>query len=235
MTKKWMGVLFTLVVAWTCGAWAQVVADPAVVTFTAPEQRVTIRLTHDGAPLAAGAIQGHGLMVENSNYGHMVTVEKREGAVVVGPSAHAEVGSYDLVIRTAHGPATVKVFMPLSELEGIVEEQAKALGITATEVMERLGIAKRYGQETVTFPSPMVVYVGEPMIIETPCPPGRAYEWRVDGELVHSGGDVAPLRHTFAAPGLHAVSYRELVDGRPVASGAAAVTVVPRPTAGALE
>jgi hypothetical protein len=145
------------------------------------------------------------------------------------------VGSYDLVIRTRHGAVSVQVYMPLSDLEGIVEEQAKALGISVEEVKERLGIARRYGRETIHFESPLVVYAGQELVVATPCPPGRAYEWRLNGVVVAQGGEAVPLRHRFEEPGVLALEYRESADGRPVASGVAAVTVVLRPTAGKLE
>lgn len=229
----------TLILAalFTTHALAQsgVVAKPSTISFRSPDQSATIRLTHNDTPIPAASILGYDLLVDTHTYEYMISFERKDGAVTIAPTDQVEIGSYNLVIKTAHGPVTVTLYTPLTDLENIVQEQAKALGLTEQEVKERLGIAKRFGTETITFESPIVVYQGNTLTIPTPCPPGRAFEWRLNGEAIHQGGEATPLTRAFPEIGHFALEYRESAEGRPAASGIATILVVPPPTPATVE
>jgi len=221
--------LVALLLAGATAAQAAVIATPDAVTITSPTQKVTIRLTQDGEPLVEQAIKGFSFLVDESNYARMITFQKKDGAVVITPSELAEVGSYALVIKTAYGDVRVAVDMPLSDLPDPLVKQAEAAGITVDELKVRLGIASRHPREKVDFDFSQGYHVGSTLLIQTPCPEERTYEWRVNGEVVQRGIGPEPFEYTFTAAGEYKIEYRDALDGRPIASGSGTAIVTERP------
>lgn len=216
-------------VLWSAGAWAAVTAEPAAVTFNAPDQSATVQLRQEGKPVAAAEVQGYDLLVGDHTYEYMISLTKQEGSVLLKPTDQMEVGSYQLVIRTAHGPVTVAVYSPLAEVSSILDEQALALGIPVAELKARLGLAVPVrGGEKVTFALAPVYYVGDKLKIATPCPADRTYEWLLNGKVVATGTGTAaaPMEYTFTATGLHVLEYNEKLNNRVVASGRETANVV---------
>lgn len=231
------GPMLAVLAAVTCvctGAWAAVTADPGSVTFNTPDQSQTVKLMNDGAPLPASEIQGYDLLVGDHTYEYMVSMEKHDGSVTIKPTDKLEVGSYRMVIHTTHGPVDVAVYSPLAEIESVLDKQAAALGIPVLELKERLGLTVPIrGGEKVTFTLAPVYYVGDKLLIETPCAADRSYEWRVNGKVVASGMGTAaaPLDYVFTTPGVNVVEYNESAKDRVLATGRASTNVVNHATA----
>jgi hypothetical protein len=122
-------------------ASAEVTADPAIVTITSPQQSVSIRLTQDGAPIPAAEIRGWQFLASEHDYKSMLTCEKMDGALKIASSGSLEVGSYDLLIDTSGGPATVRVYAPLSDLPDVIQKQAAILGVSEEVVKQRMGLS----------------------------------------------------------------------------------------------
>jgi len=197
-----------------------VTADPAKVTFTSPQQSATIKLTNDGAPIAAKDIRGWRFLASGHDYKHMLSVEKVDGALQIAPSKMLEVGSYDLSIETTEGPVIVQVFAPLSDLPDIVEKTAALTGLSKQKVEEKMGLSSLIGrEEEVTITLPPVYYEGQTLELSMPLEPGRAYAWFINGDLVAEGPDQNTLSYTFKEPGEYVLSHfeTEKQDGKTIA------------------
>lgn len=186
-----------------------VAADPAKITFTAPQQSVTIKLTNNGAPIPAADIRGWRLLASGHDYKHMLTVEKTEGALRIAPSATIELGSYDLIIETAQGAAAVQVFVPLSDLPNIVEKTAALTGLSRREVEKKLGLLSPTGREEIQINLPPVYYEGQTLELTMEATPGRAYSWFMNGDLVAEGPERNVLAYTFTETGEYVLTYVE--------------------------
>jgi hypothetical protein len=216
-------------------ASASVTANPASITLNTPDQKETVQLTHEGKPVAASAIKGHAFIVQkddkNSDYKHMIRVDKKDGAVTISPSKTAEVGTYNLVIHTSHGDAAIAVNMPLKALESDVAKQAQATGIPEEELKARAGVGFRIGREKIMFTVP-TYYVGDAFSLKTPCPADRNYEWRVNDMLAQQGRGPEPFSYVFQKAGTYIIEYIEFKEGRVVMKGAVTAEVHPKPVAG---
>lgn len=212
-------------------------ADPSHVTFEDTATTIKINLTHEGAPLTTADFKGYDLLVGKHTYEYMVTVKPVEGGVEVTPTEMAEVGSYNLVLRTTHGDITVQVYTPLSNVETSLNTRAEALGITVEELKKRMGLgAEPFGRERVTFNLPAVVYVGENVALRMSTAADRHFEWRLNGEVIQEGDGAHTFSHTFSEPGLYALELRESVNGAVLATGRSMVTVIAeKPVTGAVE
>jgi hypothetical protein len=67
-------ILAACLVALPCTA--AVLADPAYVTFTAPQQSVVVKLSNDGVPVSAAGIGNWQLMASGHDYKHMLQLAK---------------------------------------------------------------------------------------------------------------------------------------------------------------
>lgn len=212
-------------------------AHPTAITFERAEQPVEVRLTHDGQPLAPGDFQGWAFLVGEHTYEHMMEVSRTENGVQVKPTDQAEVGSYELVLKTVHGNVSIAVYTPLRDLASSLDNRAAELGISVEALKKQLGIgARAYGRERVTVEMPSVVYVGKSIIVPMSPPEGRRYEWTLNGKVLMEGEDDHELRHTFTEAGLYVFEYHEYEGDSLVASGQVIVTAIPeKPVTGAVE
>jgi hypothetical protein len=231
-----MGALCVLLVMCMAATLSHgaVTATPDRVTFTSPDQSATIALSSDGSPVLALDVRGWRFLVNNHDYQHMILVEKKDGAIMIRPSAALEVGSYDLSIDTAHGPVTVRVYAPLSDLPDVVEKTAALTGMSEKRVEERLGLTTSLRPEETLIELPPVYYEGQSMDVHMPLEPGRAGAWFVNGELVAEGSENNALAYTFNEPGEYVLIYMETEnrDGQTLAVGRARAytRVVPVPS-----
>lgn len=219
-----------LVALFACGllaplSHAAVVADPATVTFTAPQQSVTIKLTDGGAPVPAASIEGWKLLASGHDYKHMLTIDKSDGALTIAPSGTVEVGSYDLNIDTAAGPVVVHVFTPLNDVPDIVEKRAALTGQSELQVKQQLGLVAPVGPVRIDIDLPSVYYEGQTLELTMPPKPGapRTYTWFMNGDLLQQGPDRNSLKYTFEAPGEYVLTYVETehADGKLTTMGQA--------------
>lgn len=198
-----------IVCLWATLSYAAVTAAPATVTFTSLEQSATIKLTKDGAPIAAKDIRDWRFLASGHDYKHMLNVEKVDGAIEIAPSETLEVGSYDLSIETAEGSVIVQVFTPLSDMPDIVEKTAALTGLSEQKVKEKMGLLSLIGREEVTIDLPSVYYEGQTLELSMPVKPGRGYAWFMNGDLVAEGPDQNTLSYTFKEPGAYILAYFE--------------------------
>lgn len=189
----------------------------------------TIQISHDGAAVPASAIGEVKFYASGNDYDHMINVSKADGAVTITPSDKMEVGSYDLVIHTNHGKATVYVMAPLDELYTSLESRAKRLGITKDALKARLGLTERLGKEFIDLNIPKVYYVGQTATFPIDRVKGRTYTWSVNGMPIEFGKGSAHMSYTFTEPGIYDFGYVELKDGEVVAEGFGSTTVVSEP------
>ena len=214
-------------------AFGAVTADPPTATFTAPEQSATIALTRDGAPLPARDMGAWQFLASGHDYKHMLNLEKRDGAIIISPSATMEVGSYDLTLQTSGGTVVVRVYSPFSDLPDIIATKAALTGKSEEKVREELGMTTPLGREQIHLETPAVHYEGQTLEITMPVTPGRTSLWFINGEQAAVGPDQNTLSHTFLEPGEYVLDY---VEGEkregvlfPIARATAHVRVVSPP------
>ena len=205
---------------------AQVVATPGAVTFHHAEDSKTIQLTHDGQPVPASAIRGVQFLVGQSDYSRQISVERRDGAVVVVPDK-TEVGWYQLVVNTDFGAAVVTVYAPLAHGAETLEDRARAMGISAAELRERMGT--RPLREEIDLVLPPVAYVGQTLIVDAPPAAEGVHVWRIDGRVVQEGREAERFTYTPMEPGEFVLSYARQVGGEIVVSDTASTRVVDQP------
>lgn len=203
--------------------------SPKTITFNTIDTSATLELTHDGQRIDAGAVKSVKLYASGHDYDHMIEVAKDDGRITVSPSDMLEIGSYDLVIDTAHGKATAYIQAPLDGLYTSLESRAKRLGITTDELKGRLGMTEKVGDEYVDLGLPSVYYVGQTVKIPIDRAEGRTYAWTVNGDPVEFGKGDSTLHYTFTEPGVYDFSYVETNGERVVATGFGATSAVAEP------
>ncbi|MEX2015280.1 MAG: hypothetical protein WD873_01495, partial [Candidatus Hydrogenedentales bacterium] len=177
-----LGLAFALTLS--IAAHAAVTAMPAEVTFQSPEESKTIALTSNGQPVSAGAIGSVKLMVGKHDYDEMIRVEKSNGAITLHPTDYMEIGSYDLIIRTSHGNAVVKVYTPLEEIPSIVDLRMQETGASRAEANQQLGLTSPAGRERVAWDVPKQRPTGDTLALAANAAAGRTYVWQVNGTTV---------------------------------------------------
>jgi len=214
---------------------AAVIADPASITFTAPTQSFSIALSNNGTAIPAGDIRGWQLIASGHDYKHMITVEKANGALKITPSPSIEVGSYDLNIDTAQGPAHVQVFAPLSDVDDIVQKLAALTELSEKQVAQKMGLLYTSGRADVEITLPPVYYEGQTLVLNMADLPGAGHRgtWFMNGTVIAEGLEKSALEYTFHVPGEYVLSYveTEQKDGKasPVARARAYTRVVAVP------
>lgn len=203
--------------------------SPTAITFDSNESSATLDITQDGQKVTASDIKSVRLYASGHDYDHMIEVVNDFGRVTVRPSNTLEIGTYDLVIDTTHGKATVNLQAPLDGLYTSLESRAKRLGITEDELKARLGLTQKVGDEYVDMNLPKVYFVGQTMRVPIARAESRSYAWSVNGQPVEIGLGESTFTYTFTEPGVYDFSYVESEDGRPVATGFGATSVVPEP------
>lgn len=190
-------------------AWAQLVADPPKLNFTAPTQSFTVHLSNGGAPLAANDIKGWKFMAGDSNYAHMMTLTAVAGGFTLTPTDTVEVGSYDLQVETTHGPIAVAVATPLSDVPDVVQEAGWTTDAQRRAVEVKMGVASQGARAEASFELPPNYYVGQTLTLQAPPSDGHSYTWTVNGVVVAEGMDQSTLHYTFPKPGEYVVNFVE--------------------------
>ena len=211
-------------------AFAEVTANPSTVTFNNHDQSALVSLTHNGQPIPAGSVGKSQFLVDTSDYSHMIEVTATEGGVRVSPSPQLEVGSYNLVIGTSHGPARILVYAPLADLPSILDSADVPGGPRLRALREELGFTRPTGRATVSIELPYVVRIGEPLTVTMPHDAELEYIWAINGEVVQRGLGESTFQYAFNTPGDYVLSYAERRDGVTVAR-TEAITRVSEPPA----
>jgi hypothetical protein len=214
-----------LLIPATAGA---LTAEPATVTFHAQDDTVTITLRDNGAALNGAAVTGWKLMASGHDYNHMLDVQKTADGLVVSPTNDLEMGTYDLVVSTRAGSATVDVRAPLTELKSIVDEMAAKWGISTAEAKDRLGMKTTPGTAEVDITVPATYYEGQSLSLDVPMVDNEL-RWLVNGKVVEEGPGATSLAYTFEETGNYVITVQVLEDGTIVGSDSVWTTVAPRP------
>ncbi len=217
-----MGIVSTLAIVLAPAALA-VEANPAQIEIKTADQAVTIGVTHDGTPVPAASITSVKLYVDNHDYDHMITVEKKDGAVTIRPTEALELGHYDLAIKTGQGEVRVPVTALQTVADEGLEARAKRQGVTVEEIKAQLGISQSVGQDRISLQFADEYNVGQTLGATMNVPDGRTAEWTVNGEKVDAPG--GKLSYTFEEPGIYDFAYLEKAGDRILALGLDTVKV----------
>lgn len=201
--------------------------SPAEIEFNKIESPATVSVTQNGEKVPASAISSVKLYVGSYDYDHMIKVTKSDGQITVQPTEMLELGTYDLVVKTASGNATVAVKALLNIVDESLGAQASRQGITVEEVKARLGISQPLGLERIKLGLPKLYYKGQTLRLALDVKEDRVAEWIVNGKPVKSEG--GKLAYTFDQAGVHDIAYVEKKDGKTIAIGFGAVLVIAEP------
>ena len=196
---------------------AELRADPDVLVFHRTDQQATTRITRNGEPLPAGQMGEIKLWASGHDYQHMFRYRREDGALTLIPSETCEVGSYDLVMHTPAGNVNVKVYTPLDEMPGTLENLAASAGITVDQLRERMGLVTPVGTVEVRFTLPEVYYEGQALELELDAIEDAIHTWKINDEVVGQGPDARSLYYVFERPGLVVVEYTATRGDRVVA------------------
>ena len=170
-----------------------VLADPDQVHFSKYTDSATIHITKDGKPLPVKAIKSVRAVVGTSDYSSQFTITKSDkdpATITLAPKeGAAQSGTFTLIVSTKYGDALVAIDMPLDQIPGTLEDQAKQQGITVDELKAKMGLSHEGKHETVTVRLPQWQYVGSTFSLRIPPSPGCSYVWKVDGNVVEEGKD----------------------------------------------
>ena len=224
LPKRWVAVLALAVAP----AALAVEAVPSAIEIKTADQVVTIGVTHDGAPVPAASITSVKLYVDNHDYDHMITVEKKDGAVTIRPTEALELGHYDLAIKTGQGEVRVPVTALQSVADEGLEARAKRQGVTVEEIKAQLGISQSFGQDRIDLNLSETYYVGQSLTMKMEVPAGRIASWMVNGAAVDAPG--GSLNYPFEQTGIYDIAYVEKQKERTMAIALGTVTVVAEPS-----
>lgn len=215
-------------------AMAAVTATPSTITFNNQVQTVSVSFQHNGQPVSPDAIGNARLLVgkgdHTSDYSRMIRVSKTDQGIRVEPTRNLEVGSYDLVVDTRHGPASIRVYAPLADLKSILDEADGPGGPRLGALREELGLSTRTGRASVSIDLPPVFVLGDTLSLSMEHDANREYIWAINGEVVQRGHGASSFEYTFNQTGDFILTYAERRDGATLAS-AEAITRVTEPPA----
>ncbi|MBI5091958.1 MAG: hypothetical protein HZB26_05880 [Candidatus Hydrogenedentes bacterium] len=223
--------ILSVLAVWTSPALAAgaVTADPVYVTITKPDQSVTIKLLLDGKPLPAAAIKGAKYMASDHDYARMFSFTKKDGEVTVTPTKLLEVGSYTLVLNTAHGPVSVEILAPLTDLPDTLEKQAATLGITVDELKAKMGLSRKMKRETLSIDLPVSYVEGQTLNVTLEPNPKRIFIWSINDKVIKQGAGENTFSYTFDNPGKYTFKVEEKEGDTVVASATSATEVTAPP------
>jgi len=204
---------------------AAVTATPSTVTFTNQDQSAEVVLSHNGQSVGAGTIGSVQFLATGSNYAHMIAVTATPTGLRIAPTERLEVGSYDLIVETSHGPVQVMVYAPLSDLRSILDEADGPGGVRRQALREELGFSARTSRAAVDIQLPPVYTVGQTLSLEMEHHPAREYVWAINGEVLQRGLGESSFQYTFTETGDYILSYAEREGGATVAQAEAATRV----------
>lgn len=184
-----------------------VVAEPASLLINTHNSVSFIQLTEGGQPLAKSDITTSKFMVNDSNYGRMISVTAQDGGVRVAPTDAMEVGSYTLIIETKKGIVYVPVNVPLDGETSLLDERTEALGGAREEAMKEIGLTTDLPRGDVHFKLPARYRVGQVLQLSAPSAPGVLYRWSVNGTVV---AEASPqMSYVFPAEGDYTVRLEQ--------------------------
>ena len=225
-----MAAIIAAVLGSSVAAHAEVQVTPGWIKVTSLDDSFAVKLTHaDGSAIPAGNISALKVMVNEHDYDHMFDMEAKGDTVVITPTDQLEIGSYTLVLKTAHGNATIKAEAPLSDLPGTIEYRAEELGITPEALRRAMDIADPVDGRVVDIKIPSVYYLGQKVDVAMNVDSTNEYAWSVDGKTVQFGYGDHDFEYTFMDTGYYFITYREFSDGEMVTETSDAVVVVAEP------
>jgi len=188
-------------------------ASPDTVSFSRMEDTAAIHLVYGDAPLPSEAVKSTRIMIDDRDYTEQFVITRSSSGpavVTIRPNpATAQVGSFSLRIATTSGDVKVSVLAPFDALPDMLENQAKAKGITVEQLKKQLGMTKAFDRNTVSIQLPDSFPEGYPFDISLPDGSTNEFTWSVDGAVVQQGAGKNALSHVFAKPGDHALSVVE--------------------------
>jgi plastocyanin len=190
---------------------AEVVSiEPANVEITSLKSVEVVRVS--SGPVK---VNGWRLMVDDSNYSHMVRVTSDGDTLRITPTDTAEVGTYDLLIDTSRGPVRIALHLSLRDEEGLLESATQELG-DRNKAMHAVGLTTTIPHETVTttWTLPPQYKPGETLVLSAPADePGTVYRWVVNDTVVVEGQP--KLEYRFSDEGQYNVRLeRQAPEGR---------------------
>lgn len=193
-------------------AAGQVVFDPPLLMIDSRAETSFVNITRDGSPVSANSIGGTRFLVGDSDYGHMIRIDRGAGGVSITPTNSIEIGTYDLEIEVSGVPTRLPVRVTLSEDPESLANRAKAQGLTELDIQHQLGLYTE-GRQSVRIDLPEWYYLGKIVSLNMPTPAGVAYEWHVNGELESSGLGPHTFTYPLTNPGPHEFRYVEKHPG----------------------
>lgn len=210
-------------------AHSQLTAEPTPLVFNSGNDRLLVKLSLDGKPIAPEEVRDWILFAGENSYTHMITVTLTADGLLIGPSATAEVGTYTLVINTKKGSVQLPVETPLSEHKSVLETRAQQLGVSIDRAREELGFSQRLERQQVELRLPPTYYVGDMLEVEIPQYSPCQCVWKVNDIRVLEGFGQNKLRYLLKVPGPVKVTYEEWKDTALLASAHAASEVLQIP------
>lgn len=225
--------LAVFLIAATAPVSAAVTAAPDSVSFSNLTESFAIHLRDGDSPLPADAVRGATMWIGENTYTHQFNIKRStSGAAVITLSPnpeHVQVGTFTLIVSTTRGDARVAVNTPLDQLPDMLENRAKAMGVTADELRAQLGLSHTGPRENAKVTLPEYFYEGHVFTLNMPEAADHDFVWKVNGTVVLEGRGKNVLRHVFAAPGDYRIELEERLGAGVVTSwsGVQKVTASP--------
>ncbi len=211
-------------------AIAQTVAlNPSEIVVRRVDASVSAQLTANGVPLAPDQVESVKLYVDKHDYDEMFSVAKTPGTLTFTPTIEVEIGVYELVVVTEAGTAYGTMRVTLEEDPALLENRARAQGITVDEMRRRLGLVNAAGREMLDIELAPAYYTGQALDIAMSPQETREYQWIVNGNPAASGRGPHRFHYVFKAPGEYAIVYREFQRNETIAETKSSTTVIDEP------
>ncbi|MBX7258913.1 MAG: hypothetical protein K1Y02_21300 [Candidatus Hydrogenedentes bacterium] len=222
---------FVCILAVTAGAQAvPLKAVPDTVSFSSMDDTATIQVMSGDVPLAAEAVKNARIMIDNRDYSEQFIITRSKSgpaSITIKPNPQtAQVGGFTLRIGTASGEVTAAVLTPFDKLPGMLENQAKAQGLTVDQLKAKLGMTQAFGRNTLSITLPEFVYEGYAFNVSLENGSDNEFTWTVDGSVALQGPGKSELSHVFEKSGDHVLSVVEKKGSGIVASWEGVLKVV---------
>lgn len=212
---------------------AAVTAAPGAITFSNLTESFDIHLRDGDSPLPSDAVRGATVRIGENTYTHQFNIKRSTSGpavITLSPNPeHVQVGTFTLIVSTTRGEARVAVNTPLDQLPDMLENRAKALGVTVDDLRAQLGLSHNGPRENAKVTLPEYFYEGHVFTLNMPEAANHDFVWKVNGTVVLEGKGKNTLQHVFASPGDYRIELEERLGAGVVTSwsGVQKVTASP--------
>lgn len=197
--------LFALPASITFG---ELICEPSSITFSDLNQEHYVKILSSGKSISGRCVKGWSFLADGHTYNHMIKLTPTDEGIKVRP-VQLEVGTYDLVLHTTAGKATLLVNAPLDKLPDSIESKAEKEGVDVVAMQRKLGLCTTTKRVNISIEISPRYYVGQSLCLKLDGNPEHDYVWKVNDKVIKEGKGQMQCSYTFEKEGNYKIEVIE--------------------------